>query len=771
LSTHKVDALHTLLAKCSRQIHRLPWILVALGPVVLFGPMLVRGKGLYWGTPLLQFVPWRQFAIQTLRQGHFPLWNPRLGMGAPLLANYQSALLYPPNVILAITGPAWGHGLLVTLHLVWAGFGMIVLARRFGLGPLAQSIAGLSFGLSGYLVARSGFLSINAAAAWLPWIILAVDCLARQASSKNLSRTAVVKAILGLALVWAFQWLAGHAQVAWYTLLLACLWAGWRAVLVGRFKGLGRTALFVAGAGVLAFALSAVQLLPTLEYLTQSHRSVAIDPDFALTYSFWPWRLMGLLMPDVFGNPAQGDYWGYGNYWEDDIYVGVLPFLLALGAAWRGVRGSGDHKLLGRLLVVFSFGSLILALGKNTPVFTFLFYNIPTFNLFQAPTRWNLILIFCLALLAAVGAASWQRPTGRSLYWTRLATAGAGAIGIAALFGAQVLPGVEPSVTRAFVLAGIWLVAAGILTLSKPEPLKPGWNAIVGLAISLDLVVAGWGLNPASPIDLYRGKSQLADQISDGQRVYMAPDIEYELKFEKTHRFEVFRQDIDWRLVRDMGLPNTPLMDGIPSVNNFDPILPDRYVTWMDTLESLPSSRRLKLLALMGVGWQASLDLDREAFVRYDVVPGADRIRMVANGIAASSPEEALSLVSSIDFDPSQTVVLEGRFQPAVTSGASGGEAVLVETDDPGSVVIRAVAPEGSWLVLSDTWYPGWRVRLDGDETQLYRADYLFRAVWVPPGEHEVEFLYQPRSVVLGAIVSLLAWLALAWSGWRWRNV
>jgi hypothetical protein len=732
--------------------------------------MLVRGEGLFWGTPLLQFVPWRQFAIQTLRQGHLPLWNPWLGMGAPLLANYQSALLYPPNLILAITGPAWGQGLLVTLHLVWAGIGMIVLARRFGLSLLAQSIAGLSFSLSGYLVARGGFLSINAAAAWLPWIVAAVDRLAQQASLTKVDRTGVLKAILGFALVLALQWLAGHAQIAWYTLLLACLWASWRAVLVGRFKGLGWTALCVAGAGVFAFVLSAIQLLPTLEYLTQSHRSAAIDPDFALTYSFWPWRLMGLLMPDVFGSPANGDYWGYGNYWEDAIYVGVLPFLLALSAAWRGMRGSGDHKRISQLLVAFSFGSLILALGKNTPVFTFLFYNIPTFNLFQAPTRWNLILVFGLALLAAIGTSNWRRPTGRSLYWTRLTTVGAGAIGIAALFGAQVLQGMEPSVPRAFTLAGIWLVIAGILTLCMPEPLKPGWMAIVGLVISVDLVIAGWGLNPASPIDLYRGKSRLVDQVNDGRRVYMAPDVEYDLKFDKTHRFDVFRQDIDWRLVRDMGLPNTPLIDGIPSANNFDPILPDRYVIWMDTLESLPSSQRLQLLALMGVGWDASMDLGREAFVRYDAVPGADRIRMVANGIAASSPEEALSLVMSTDFDASHTVVLEGGFQPAMTSGASGGEADLIETDDPGSVVIWAVAPEGGWLVLSDTWYPGWRVRLDGDETQLYRADYLFRAVWIPPGEHEVEFLYRPRSVLLGGILSLLAWLALAWSGWRWRG-
>ena len=86
----------------TKQIKRLPWILVTLGPLILFGPMLIRGEALFWGTPLLQFVPWRQFALNSIRQGHLPLWNPMLGMGAPLLANYQSALLYPPNILLGI---------------------------------------------------------------------------------------------------------------------------------------------------------------------------------------------------------------------------------------------------------------------------------------------------------------------------------------------------------------------------------------------------------------------------------------------------------------------------------------------------------------------------------------------------------------------------------------------------------------------------------------------------------------------------------------------
>jgi hypothetical protein len=92
--------------------------LISLGPVLLFGPMLLRGDVLFWGTPILQFIPWHDFALDVMSSGHMPFWNPLVGFGAPLFANYQAALLYPPNLLLAIFGPAYGHGILVTLHLI-----------------------------------------------------------------------------------------------------------------------------------------------------------------------------------------------------------------------------------------------------------------------------------------------------------------------------------------------------------------------------------------------------------------------------------------------------------------------------------------------------------------------------------------------------------------------------------------------------------------------------------------------------------------------------
>src|SRR3972149_2479106 len=155
------------------------WLPILIAPVILLAPLLFTAKAMFWGTTALQFIPWRYFAWETIREGILPLWNPLVGMGAPLLANHQSALLYPPNWLLflldeigGVGWAAWGQGLLVAVHLAWAGAGMYLLANKLGLSDLAQTISGLAFGLSGYLVARSGFLSINSAVAWLPWVLV-----------------------------------------------------------------------------------------------------------------------------------------------------------------------------------------------------------------------------------------------------------------------------------------------------------------------------------------------------------------------------------------------------------------------------------------------------------------------------------------------------------------------------------------------------------------------------------------------------------------------
>jgi hypothetical protein len=234
-------------------------------------------------------------------------------------------------------------------------------------------------------------------------------------------------------------------------------------------------------------ALAAVQLLPTAEYLMQSQRAQAVDYEFAMTYSFWPWRFLTLLAPGLFGTPVIGDYWGYANYWEDAVYVGLLPFVMAVTAVLRRGKGSGVQGG-GRLIVFLTcvvLISFLFALGKNIPIFPFLYRHIPTFDMFQAPTRWTLWAVFALSLLAAIGIEAWRRPEGTGLYWMRLGTMGAAAVMVG-----RVLQPVDwlahwapsASLVRSMALLGMWGVGIGILALTAPHKglvrqVQRGWWA------------------------------------------------------------------------------------------------------------------------------------------------------------------------------------------------------------------------------------------------------------------------------------------------------
>jgi hypothetical protein len=144
----------------SQRSSRFAYLVLLFFPFTLFAATILGRKALFWGTPLNQFVPWWTYAWDSVNSGLFPLWNNLLGMGAPLAANYQTALFYPPTWLYylayaagGIGAMAWFLAVMVVLHLFWAGLGMALLVRELKLGRFAQIVAGLSFSLSGYLVA------------------------------------------------------------------------------------------------------------------------------------------------------------------------------------------------------------------------------------------------------------------------------------------------------------------------------------------------------------------------------------------------------------------------------------------------------------------------------------------------------------------------------------------------------------------------------------------------------------------------------------------
>jgi hypothetical protein len=752
----------------------LPHILVFLAPLALFLIPLLGDRVLFWGTPALQFIPWRAYGFGLLEEGIFPFWNPLNGLGAPLLANYQTAFLYPPSFILYIfyrfgdvPGLAWGSTLLVPLHLGWSGLGMMFLLGRLGVRVRGQVVAGLAFGMCAYLVARGMFFSMVWAGAWLPWLAWAADRVVTEPRLRLRLRNTLL-----LSIVFGMQLLAGHAQLTWYSIILATLWVVVRLVGKERFSVVvARLGLCFVGS-LLAAGIALPQLLPTFEYLQLSQRSNAVDFEFAMTYSLWAWRLTGFLLPDLFGSPGNGNYWGYGAYWEDVVFIGVIPFLLAASTlGWiikrRDMGLNTDiQRVLGFLWAIV-FLAILLGLGKNTPVFPWLYQHIPTFDMFQAPTRYLIWAAFGLTCLAGIAADRWERPSGKLRNAFKRVVVVSMAIMLGAGAAGFLMPQIQTSFIHAFLRLAVILFCACVLALRTPfNNENPGatrlWTVSALGIILLDLWLAGANANPTVKADFY--KSAVSDTTIPQTRVFISPSDEYRLKFNRYLSMEDFYSFIDWQEVRRVPLPNLNMLDNVAMVNNFDPLVTGWFAQWMEMLETLPMTTQQTILARMAVDRIIRVEDENGSDWRVEQIQPKNRITWKTCELRVDSPEDArqaMVLQAGRQNQVAECIIVETS--TSCVSEVQSAKASIKPVEDRSDLMVIDVKAEyPGWIRISDSWYPGWKAELNGQPVPISRADALVKGVCIPSGEHRLTLTYQPTNFIPAAWLSLSSLLMCA---------
>jgi hypothetical protein len=146
------------------------------------------------------------------------------------------------------------------------------------------------------------------------------------------------------------------------------------------------------------------------------------------------------------------------------------------------------------------------------------------------------------------------------------------------------------------------------------------------------------------------------------------------------------------------------------------------------------------------------------------------RAFVAEKALVVDSEEAALTAVRQHADQLDQVVVLELEGEerplsvisnqlPVIGPQASGDSNVVITSNGLNRVQLRATMAEPGFVVLADSYYPGWRATIDGEHTPIYRADSVLRAVFVPEGQHEVTFLFRPLDFFAGAAVSGLALL------------
>jgi hypothetical protein len=336
----------------------------------------------HWPTALL--------IQRTFTQQHrLSLWNPYFGGGQPLAGDPLAALFYPPTHLVHFLSLRDYYLVLFMGHLVFAGLGMLLLARRaVGLPRLPALVAAISYMATPRLISHlgAGHVTIVQAVAWFPWLALACWATVREPRRWG--------ALLGICL--ALTLLAGHPQMAYYGVLMTAGLGAW--FLVKRWRLEGRRALLVpvaglVAAGVIGVLLAAVHLLPLMEFTANSTRQLSVSSQEAYPLKHFLHELIDPRPPAGFP-------------WESILTPGLAVLALALLAVvtrWR----KAWPLVLGIVLVAG------LAMGTASPFYLLVARVLPDFDRFRGLARIWFVALVAFALLAGLGADSLLRSVRR----------------------------------------------------------------------------------------------------------------------------------------------------------------------------------------------------------------------------------------------------------------------------------------------------------------------------------------------------------------------
>ena len=713
--------------------------------------------------PIQQYLPWRIYAVESVRSGFVPLWNPYAFCGTPFLANLQSTLLYPLNLLFLTTGAKHGFGVSAILHLALGGLFMYALLRTLELRPAAALLGALVLMFNGFTVAWLEFPTLSLwVFMWLPAMLLCYERAVRAPRS--------LWPVL-CALVVGVQFLGGHLQISAYVVIAFILYVVVR-VISRRDRTAGRPLAIAIALGSLAvgLALAAGQILPTLELARQTGR-VGHAAGAAVKTAFPLGHLILYLVPNFLGNPVDYNYWGdfrdpgVLNFFETACYVGVLPLFLAAVGLRRAFLGAQASRLQQQPAWFFggvaAFGFLV-AIGS--PVYLVLYYLAPGFRELAGLGRTLCLTAFGLAGLAAVGSDHLlaQDKKERVRLPVICAVVGVGAVAAAMAGYTQYLravpaSGFETYLARQVIVAvALMVAAAAVISLRMRLRIQGGVFAFLAIVLVVaDLFTIGINFNP----------------FTDPSMAYPEMDSIRWLRQHAGHeRVTSLASDkLDWMA------HNSAMVFGLRDIHGSDSLRVRRsfeLVSGPELAQSLyppPDSPLMDALGVrylmtrreVGEGWELGYGGESPIYENKQALPRA----FVVSDFRAGKDEEFVDLLAggSEELRRVALVAPSGPPLPIPQTGAPPPDAaVSFVRDAPDEIVVETDTKQGGLLVVMDSYCPGWKAWLYETEVPIARADYGFRGVALPPGKQVVRFRYEPGTYGVGLFVSLVSLAILA---------
>lgn len=682
--------------------------------------------------PIRQQYPWREISIALEKTFQFPLWNPYSFSGTPLLANLQSAAFYPLNFLFFIFPFNFTWGFLVLLQPLLASLFMYFYLNNLRLKKIASLVGSMVFAFSGFSIAWLEWNTVLHAILWLPLLLLCVDKIFLIKGRK----------VLLWAIIFVFSlsssFFAGYLQIFFYLFLVLIIYIFLRWVQFEKKKKY----FFIFLSCILIFAvITSFQWFPTAQFILLSARTVD-QIDWMKQGWFVPWQnLIQFISPDFFGNPATLNYWGVWNYAELVGYIGIFPLIISIFALF--FRHDKKTLFFGTIF----FLSLIFALPTFFAKIPFIL-QIPFISTSQ-PTRLLFLTDFSLAMLSALGLDYFLKKIKKQIIlpiiFVAIAFIG---LWVFILMGNNFLKLISPEnllvskrnlyyPSLIFGISSITMIM--ILFFSKRKKIVFFLSLILLVITVFDLTRFGFKFTPFNPKNYLFPQTKTLAFLKDNQGQYrymttdsriMAPNFSVVYRLQGLDGYDPLYSLRYGKFIAasERGKPdiNTPFgFNRIITPHNFDSKIIDLLgVKYILSLSEI-SSPKLKKVFQEG---------ETRIYQNLNVFP---RTFFVWNLEKVNGEKEAITTI--FEKDLSKTAIIESDKDLNQIPDLSVGKAKIIYFSE-NKVIVETENNGQGFLVLTDSFYPSWKVMVDNKLSKIVRTDFNLRGVFVPKGKHVVEF-------------------------------
>ena len=757
-------------------------------------PEVILGSHTFYYRDFGHFAyPLAHYQRECFWRGEIPLWNPYNSCGLPHLAQWNTMCLYPGALIYLLGPMPWALGWFSLAHLLLAGAGAYRLAHHWTGNRFAASVAGLAFAFNGFTLHAVMWPNNVAALAWAPWLWLLVERACREGG----------RAVLLAALIGAMQMLTGAPEIILFTWAIAALLV--ISVQCSVFSGRAsapdapelsrlntenwilKTDCFRRFASIAAITtlLSSAQLLPFLDLLRHSHRTLAYD-DNLYAMPLWGWA--NFFVPLFRMTPDRlGVFTHLDQQWTSSYYPGIGILALAALAVWR--RREPRVWLLAAVAVL----GVWLAMGHNAFLLDWLKALCPPLGFIRFPIKYVLLPLMVLPFLAALALAERRSPTRQmeaaeveksllsKLPDPHSPTVGSFSfrdLGFVAAFLVTVLggltflafkhsasldgavDGVRSAIQRLPIL---WLFVGTLILVSRTREALTCRVARIAVLVVLffDVLTHAPRQNPTVITQAYEPGvakfSTTMPRLGEGRAMVSR----------KMEGFMAHAQNTDALNycigARRAVFANWNLLDGVPKVNGFFSQFPRELsdTWWLLYGHDRPFPERFA--DFLGVTRISSSDVLFTWTHRTNALP------LVTAGVEPvfTDATNTLRELAAPGFDPAGNVFLPKELlavSRATNASAITRATVLSTRWDREAISIEVEANAPVWVVIAQTYYHPWKAFEGGRELPIRRANHAFQAIEVSEGRHLIQLRYVDHAFRLGAALSL-AMLALVLFG------